>query len=131
MSKTIEMSEKIFVEVLENGEAVRGRNTFISTCVYVLDSGKAYPIMGRVRSVKDKPGYVSIPNFYDPSRSMTLPATSIKSGITKTFKIGETTRSIVIAYYDGNLADNKDKVVSALAADLQAFFDKKSAQANS
>lgn len=133
MSKTIEMSEKIFTEILENGEACRGRNTFIETAVYVLDSGKAYPIVGQVRAVKDKPGFVAIPNFYDPSKRMTLPSSSIKNGIAKTFKIGETTRSIVVAYYDGKLTDDfvKDHVVSALAKDLQAFFDKKNAQANS
>lgn len=133
MSKTIEMSEKIFTEILENGEACRGRNTFIETAVYVLDSGKAYPIVGQVRAVKDKPGFVAIPNFYDPSKRMALPSSSIKNGIVKTFKIGETTRSIVVAYYEGKLTDDfvKDHVVSALANDLQAFFDKKSAQVNS
>ena len=120
MAKTIEMSEKIFTEILENNEACRGRNTFIETAVYVLDSGKAYPIVGRVRAVKDKPGFVAIPNFYDPSKSMTLPSHSIKSGIVKTFKIGETTRSIVVAYYDGKLTDNwvSPVVMSGYVPDL-------------
>ena len=83
------MAKKIVLEKIDETTVAWKRNRYEILPVYQGRDSKLYPIIGRLKFRKDDPTKIDIPFFFDPTKSFTTDATSIKNGIVKIFNTAD------------------------------------------